>query len=146
MIGKRWKRAGESKSFAPGEVSLPLRRGRGWPPRDDSHQNHNCLRRCRSLIRPRKFSISRLIYFSAVYLFNKGGGRKPGLFSLNFWLLFRLKLLPREGGETRKVRPELPSRGRYYHAVLCRVGCRGPHPDARHNMGHSVSHLANIIR
>lgn len=37
-----------------------------------------------SLSSQQKFSISRLICFRVVYLFNKDGGRKPRLFSLNF--------------------------------------------------------------
>ena len=37
-----------------------------------------------SLSSQHKFSISRLICFRAVYLLDKGGGRKLQLFSLNF--------------------------------------------------------------
>lgn len=53
-----------------------------------------------------KFSISRLICFSPALLSfsTKKRGRKPLLFSLNFWLLLKPKLLSCKGGGVVKVR------------------------------------------
>lgn len=133
---KRW--GGKVKTS---EVWPPSHAG-VWPPYDDSHQNHNCLH-CRPA---EVFNFQVDLFFPGAFIFStKKRGRKPRLFSLNFWLLFKWKLLSCKGGEWERWGVKPPSRS-YYCVGLCRTGRRDLHPDARHNMDHSAYHLVNIIR
>lgn len=107
MIETDEKEGGKSKTFPPSEVSLPEHRC--WPPRDDSHQNHNCLHCCHFLILAAQVFNFKIDLFQGRLSSRQRRREKAAAFSLNFWLLLKPKLLPREGSETERLGLNCPS-------------------------------------
>lgn len=143
MIETDERSEGKLKSFTPSEVSLPLRHC--WPPYDDSHQNHNCLHCCHFLILAAQVFNLKIDLFQGHLSFQQRRKEKAAAFFIKLLIAPRAKAASPGRQWDREVRTKLPFHS-YYHIMLCWIGHHGPHPDAQHNMDHSVYHLANIIR
>lgn len=143
MIETDEKEGGKSKTFPPSEVSLPEHRC--WPPRDDSHQNHNCLHCCHFLILAAQVFNFKIDLFQGRLSSRQRRREKAVAFFIKLLIAPQAKAASSGRQWDRKVRTKLPFHS-YYYTMLCRIGHRSTHPDAQHNMDHSVYHLANIIR
>lgn len=116
------------------------------PPGGDSHRNHNRSRRRHSLfLCIRSFQFQHWFVSGAVYLCNKEGGEKAEALFIKLLIAPQAKAASWWRQRDRKVRTKVPPNS-HRCTTLAKTGHRGPHPDAWHNMGHSVYHLANIIR